>query len=59
CTALFKRETMERFIEHFREVVAAVTENPGIRLGAIHLSHDLTTAAADVLMEEKNSDFGF
>jgi len=59
CTALFKRETMEQFIRHFEEVMAAVTENPGILLEDIRLPLDLTTAGAAVLKEDETSDFGF
>jgi len=59
CTALFKKETMEQFIRHFKEVTAAVTRDPGTRLRDIHLSHDLTTAGAVVLERDKGTDFGF
>ncbi|MEH7354706.1 amino acid adenylation domain-containing protein, partial [Neobacillus drentensis] len=37
CTKLFKRETIERMIEHFKNIVKAVTENPEIQLCKIEM----------------------
>jgi 3-oxoacyl-(acyl-carrier-protein) synthase/acyl carrier protein len=58
CTALFKRETIEQMISHFREIVAAVTLDPETRLGDIRLSHDLTVAVS-LLPGNETGDFGF
>jgi amino acid adenylation domain-containing protein len=38
---LFKPETAERFVNYFKEIAAAVVENPMIRLEDIKISHDL------------------
>jgi non-ribosomal peptide synthetase component F len=40
-TQLFKPETVERFVNYFKEIAAAVVENPMIRLEDIKISHDL------------------
>ena len=48
CTALFKRETIDRFITIFKEIAASVMENKKIKLKDIKISHDLGTAAAKI-----------
>ena len=58
CTQLFRRETIERFIGHFKEVIAAVIANPGVILEEIHLTHDYA-AAQPTMMQEEQGDFGF
>jgi len=40
-TKLFKRETIERFVTYFKEIVSAVIKNKNIRLKDIIISHDL------------------
>ncbi|MGD2085193.1 MAG: amino acid adenylation domain-containing protein [Candidatus Aminicenantes bacterium] len=37
CTKLFKPETMERLGNYIKEIVAAIIDNPGIRLGNIEI----------------------
>ena len=58
CVKLFKRETIERFIEYFKEIVSVVRENKGIKLGDITISHGLVLSDADML-QENLEDFGF
>jgi len=55
---LFKKETIERFIMYFKEVVSAVTENESIKLKDITISHDLVIAVSDVY-QGAESDFEF
>lgn len=58
CTRLFKHDTMERFIAHFEEVLAAVLKDPGGKLSDIRISHQLESAGDDILKQEEG-DFGF
>ena len=51
CAALFKRATMERSVLHFKEIVSAVLDNPGIKLKDLKLSHDTLTVKSDVYNE--------
>jgi hypothetical protein len=55
---LFKRETIERFIGYFKEIVCSVIKNNEIKLKDIKISHDLGIAAAKVF-EQEEDDFGF
>jgi hypothetical protein len=48
CTVLFKRETMERFVTFFDEIMAKVVENYDIPLKDIRISYELEGAASDV-----------
>jgi len=57
-TQLFKKNTMERFVNYFKEIVDMVIENQGIQLKHISISHDLTAAKLSVL-EEDRGDFAF
>jgi amino acid adenylation domain-containing protein len=57
-TQLFKTETIERFIDYFRQVTAAVVEDETIKLKDINLSTDLEAAAVSVFQDD-GSDFGF
>jgi acyl transferase domain-containing protein len=57
CTGLFKRETMERFINSFKEILAIVTENKDILLGNITVSADL--GEAKTVFQDDKEDFGF
>ena len=52
-TELFKKETIEIFIECFKQVVSAVKENESVKLKSIKISHDLGVAAADVYKRDK------
>jgi len=58
CTGLFKKETMERFGQGFREVTARVLENKDILLRDIKLGHRLAGTRSHVY-EEMGSDFVF
>ena len=40
CTALFARETVERFIQYFRRIVSSFIENPGGKIADIELLTD-------------------
>ncbi|MCP5104854.1 MAG: amino acid adenylation domain-containing protein, partial [bacterium] len=51
CSALFKRETMERFSNHFVNVLGEVTQNPGVRLSEIEI---LSEAEQKQLLETFN-----
>jgi non-ribosomal peptide synthetase component F/acyl carrier protein len=44
CTKLFKRETMEMFVECYKEVASIVVENTSIQLKDIAISHRLAAA---------------
>jgi len=57
-TGLFKRETMERLASFFKEVVIAVSENPGTALGDIFISHHLEPADPGEFRDDE-ADFGF
>jgi hypothetical protein len=58
CTALFKKDTMERFSACFREILAVVPDNPGVKLQDIRLSHELQFTKPDVYRETQ-TDFEF
>jgi non-ribosomal peptide synthetase component F len=57
-TGLFKKETMERFIDYFKEVAAAVIENESLALKDIVISHDLSLALSDA-HQAADIDFDF
>jgi acyl transferase domain-containing protein/acyl-CoA synthetase (AMP-forming)/AMP-acid ligase II/acyl carrier protein len=57
CTSLFKRETMERFIYSFKEIIAAVTENKKILLKDISISTTLGEAKPVFEFDEGNFNF--
>ncbi len=57
-TRLFKKETINRFINHFKEIVAVINENQEIKLKDIALSSDVTPIKSTILHEDKG-DFGF
>jgi non-ribosomal peptide synthetase component F len=44
CTGLFKKQTIERFILYYKEIVSGVLENNDIKLGDISISHNLLRA---------------
>lgn len=37
CTALFKKETIERFIQYFKKIIAVITEDTDILISAIEI----------------------
>ncbi|MGD2087367.1 MAG: AMP-binding protein [Candidatus Aminicenantes bacterium] len=40
-TELFKKETIERFVKYYKEILVTVVEKRDTRLGDIHISHHL------------------
>ncbi len=58
CTKLFKRETIERFVAFFKDIVSAVTTDKNITLGGIEISHSLLAAKEDVITDA-SGDFRF
>jgi amino acid adenylation domain-containing protein len=57
---LFKRETVERMVERFIEILQQVITNKDIKIGDITLSHQLAVPSSTFLYEEEGSDgFGF
>jgi fengycin family lipopeptide synthetase D len=51
CTALFRRETIERFCSHFVRIICQVSDSPGITLDAIDM---LSEEEKQQLVEEFN-----
>jgi hypothetical protein len=47
-TAIFKKESIQRFLSYFDEVLCAVLENKDIQLKDIDVSHDLQSADSNV-----------
>jgi amino acid adenylation domain-containing protein len=58
CTDLFKKETIERLIGYFKEIITCLLDDPGIRLADIIIAHHLEPAAHD-RFEDDEQDFGF
>jgi len=54
CTALFKEETIKRFISYFKNIAAAVTSAPGAKLSVIEL---LSEAEKREILYEFNDTF--
>ena len=57
-TVLFKKETMERFVDYYKEIISIVSADEEIKLKDIKISHDLGSAASDVF-RESDDGFGF
>jgi len=58
CTKLFKQETMESFIENFKQVVNKVTENPTVKISQISLLSETTSnEIIDDFSEDLHYDF--
>ena len=55
CSKLFKRETIEEFIKHFKQIVSQVVRNKHILIKDIKIIHDLGIAESDV----PQMDFAF
>ncbi|UCH93240.1 MAG: amino acid adenylation domain-containing protein, partial [Candidatus Aminicenantes bacterium] len=55
CTKLFKKETIEKFITYFKEIIAAVVKDKHVRLKEIKISLDLEEAN----LELPQIEFGF
>jgi amino acid adenylation domain-containing protein len=58
CTALFRRDTVERLAHYFREVVTAAADDENTRLGDIRLSHRLAALDVDAY-DDSTSRFDF
>jgi hypothetical protein len=56
-TKLFKRSTVEKMSQHYREVLQQVLENREVKIGDIQLSHKLSTAP--VVINKEEAFFGF
>lgn len=56
-TELFKPETVEGMVAHFREILEQVVDNPGIRLGEVELS--VGVEVADTGVNPDDIVFGF
>jgi acyl transferase domain-containing protein/acyl carrier protein len=57
-TALFKTQTIKRFIGYFKEILSQVIKNNDIRLKEINISHDLFDGKSNFKAEDY-SGFGF
>ncbi len=58
CTALFKKETMERLIDSFRKILATVLQNRNTLLKDITIQHNFSEADSKMFSDEE-SDFDF
>lgn len=54
-TRLFKKETIQRFVKYFKEIISTVTENKTVKLKSINLSHTLFNQELTI----PKTDFGF
>lgn len=54
-SSLFKAETIERFIDYFKDIVHAVVENPTLPIGDIQIEHNLGVAQTTTI----DMDFNF
>ncbi|MGE5341854.1 MAG: SDR family NAD(P)-dependent oxidoreductase [Candidatus Omnitrophota bacterium] len=57
-TALYKPETMEKWVQYFREIIQAVVADKQIRLQDIRISHHVMEAKSDAFQDFKE-DFVF
>jgi amino acid adenylation domain-containing protein len=57
-TRLFKRETMERFVQYYNDIIRAVLQKDNIRLNDIKVAHQLYTREL-VIPEENIGGFNF
>jgi hypothetical protein len=57
-TELFRKETIEKFIEYFKEIISALAGNEFIKLNDIKMSHDLGVAMADIYQSDE-TEFEF
>jgi tyrocidine synthetase-3 len=56
---LFKKKTIEKYVECFKKIVSSVTENEQVKLNDIEIFHDLGAAAADIYDDSKGIEFDF
>ena len=57
-TSLFKKETIEMYIDYFKEIAAIVTANMDIKIEDIRFSTDWEGVTTEIL-EKDQGDFGF
>ena len=57
CTKLFKRETMERLMNQFKNILTKVTENRDILLKDIDIPSGLDTAKPIFKVDAEDFDF--
>ncbi len=55
---LFKKATIERFIDYFNKILSVIIENKNIKLKDIHILNDLTDIKADIF-PDNDDDFVF
>ncbi|NIM14864.1 MAG: amino acid adenylation domain-containing protein [Candidatus Aminicenantes bacterium] len=55
CTRLFKKETIERFIDYFKTIVSSILDNPGKRISEIEV---LSEVEKQQLMKEIQEEKG-
>ncbi len=48
CTKLFKQDTMDQFINHWKEIISIVTEQQEIQIKDIKIAHDLAEAKVEM-----------
>jgi radical SAM superfamily enzyme YgiQ (UPF0313 family) len=53
-----KEETVQRYIDYFKEIAAAVSKNETLRLKDISISHDYLEPESNLILEA-DGDFGF
>jgi len=58
CSDLFRKQTVQRFIRYFREVMEAVLANKEVKISDIEISHDLVEPKA-AIFHEARGDFEF
>jgi hypothetical protein len=58
CIKLFKKETIERYIKYFKEIITHVVKNKKIKLSDISISHDLLSVESKRL-KDYQGDFVF
>jgi tyrocidine synthetase-3 len=57
CTKLFRKETIERFIHYFKEVISSVINNPGKKIAEIEIIPE--DEKKQILYEFNNTDAGY
>jgi len=55
---LFRKETIERFVRYFKEIIGIIRENRHIKLGDISISHELVESQ-NITKEEDYTAFDF
>jgi amino acid adenylation domain-containing protein len=55
CSKIFKKATIEQFVEYFKEIIKTVLENKDIKLEEINIAHDLF----DQQLDNPEIDFSF